>query len=103
MSGTFTFLPNGNVLFFGGLVENVAFTDVSGDGTFDGNTGSFNTDFSAFGPLTGALQRLELRVPNFFTDDFSGSLAEVDAQFVPAPASLALLGLGGLAAARRRR
>jgi len=105
VAGTFNFVPTGpgarGVLFFGGTVDGASFT--SDDGTFDGTVGSFDTDFPGNDIFSGALQRLELSAPNFFERSFSGGVAEVDGQFVPAPASLALLGLGGLAATRRRR
>ncbi|MEM9167672.1 MAG: PEP-CTERM sorting domain-containing protein [Planctomycetota bacterium] len=51
---------------------------------------------------------LQLGTPGFFTQLTSPFLFNTDTQFIqaaliPAPASLALLGLGGLAATRRRR
>jgi len=106
LSGTFVFTPTGpgdaGVLFFNGFVSSASFT-TDQTNTFTGTQGSFSTNFGGIGELTGALQRLELLAPNFFSDDFDSGLAEVDAQFVPAPGSLALLGFGSLLAIRRRR
>jgi len=106
VSGSFVFLdtepgPSG-LLFFNGVVENAMFASDDPGDTFVGSTGEFSTDF-AVDLFTGALQRLELEAPNFFTQSFSGGIAEVDAQFVPAPGAMTLLGLGMALGVRRRR
>jgi len=98
-------LIGGVAISFTGNLTGVQFTDVSGDGTFDGPTsGSFDTDLPGAAPYTGAVVQLFLDGSgNFFTRDFDDVSTQVSGVIVPAPASLALLGLGGLAATRRRR
>ncbi len=104
LDGTFTELSPG-IVAFNGLLSGVEFNDVSGDGTFDGPTaGSFSTDLPGEAPYDGALVQLFLDgTSGFFDADFTGVSTQVSGVIVPAPASLALLGLGGLAATRRRR
>jgi len=104
LDGTFTELSPGFVAF-NGLLSNVEFNDISGDGTFDGpSSGSFGTDLPGSAPYSGALVQLFIDgTGGFFDADFSGVSTQVSGEVIPAPASLALLGLGGLAAMRRRR
>lgn len=104
LDGDFVELAPG-VIAFNGLLSGVEFNDVSGDGTFDGPTaGSFGTDLPGTAPYDGALVQLFLDGSGgFFDADFTGISTQVSGVVIPAPASLALLGLGGLAAARRRR
>jgi len=104
LDGQFVELAPG-IIAFNGLLSGVQFNDVSGDGTFDGPTaGSFSTDLPGTAPYDGALVQLFLDGSGgFFDADFTGISTQVSGVIVPAPASLALLGLGGLAATRRRR
>jgi hypothetical protein len=109
VSGDFEFVPFGGtglgIIFFNGSLSNVFFNDVSGDGSFDGDTSAFGLDFSAAGggPFTGGIQRLQISEAQFFDGDFGNMLAEVDGQIIPAPAGTALLTLMGIGVARRRR
>lgn len=104
ISGEFSALGAGAIGFLGTL-SGVQFNDVSGDGTFDGpTTGSFGTDLPGSGVYSGALVQLFIDgAGGFFDADFTGISTQVSGAVVPAPASLALIGLGGLAATRRRR
>jgi MYXO-CTERM domain-containing protein len=56
-------------------------------------------------PLTGAIVNLVFGTsnPGFFVNNFNDFAVGVSGQVVPTPGVLALMGLGGLAAARRRR
>ncbi len=93
---------------FQGEITNFVSVDISGDNTFDGNTGSgFSTLFDAGFPFSGAV--LSLEFGNWFTDgggvptDFSNATTSATGVVVPEPATLALLGLGSLAFAAKRR
>lgn len=105
IDGGFVQLGSGGIIAFNGLLSGVQFNDVSGDGTFDGPTsGSFGTDLPGTAPYDGALVQLFISGSSgFFDADFTGVSTQVSGEIIPAPATLALLGLGGLAAARRRR
>ncbi|MEQ9095442.1 MAG: hypothetical protein RIE32_04195 [Phycisphaerales bacterium] len=102
IDGEFVQLGSGGIIAFNGLLSGVDFNDVSGDGTFDGPTaGSFSTDLPGEAPYDGALVQLFISGSSgFFDADFTGVSTQVSGEVIPAPASL---GLGGLAAARRRR
>lgn len=101
------FITNGLAVFFNGTLSNIGWTDNGvTDGMFDGPTGgSIPLSFSpAPPPYLGAIVQLYIGdTGNFFVHDFSGISTQVSGVVVPAPASIALLGLGGLVAARRRR
>jgi len=101
------FLSNGLAVFFNGSLSNVVWNDVGPqDGTFNGpGGGSIPLSFSpAPAPYLGAIVQLYIGdVNNFFVNNFSGISTQVSGVIVPAPSALALLGLGGLVAARRRR
>jgi MYXO-CTERM domain-containing protein len=101
------FIANGPAVFFNGTLTNLAFTDGGvPDTTFDGpGGGSFARTFlPAPPPYTGAIVQLFIgNAGAFFSQSFSGLSTQVSGAVVPGPASLALLGLGVLAAGRRRR
>jgi len=92
---------------FNGQLSNVIFHNNSGDDTFNGNSGSFSMNFfgnhGAFPGTITFLRNAPNAATNFFNASFAGMPTGVNAQIVPTPGALALLGLGGLAAARRRR
>lgn len=91
---------------FVGVLTNVAANNNSGDGMFNGNTGSFSLAFPP-PPFVGNI--LTLAFQDWFTDgsgalhDFRGSNTLAEGAVIPEPASFALLLVGGLAAAVRRR
>ncbi|MFA6044003.1 MAG: hypothetical protein WC718_03375 [Phycisphaerales bacterium] len=86
-------------VFFNGALSNVLFNGASFDGT---NSGSFSTLFGG-GVYDGALTQLQLQNTNFFTSSFDSVPTQESLQITPTPGALGLLGLGGLAMARRRR
>jgi hypothetical protein len=94
-------------LYFDGTLVNVFLNDNGApDGTFDGPSGgAFDLDFGGeYGPFDGAIVTLSVNASgDFFLNSFNDASTLVSAEVVPAPASLALLGLGGLFASRRRR
>ena len=97
-----TWISFGGATFFNGLLTNVISTNVSGDGTFDGTIGNFGT--GGLGVLEGALVQIFLNpATGFFNAGFNNISTGVSGQLVPTPGALALLGLGGLVAGRRRR
>ncbi|MGH7244362.1 MAG: hypothetical protein ACREJD_13200 [Phycisphaerales bacterium] len=89
---------------FNGTLSNV---NITPNATFTGTDGSstnWNTNLPSPAPYTGALTQLIFNGGNFFTDaNLSNVATQVSGQIVPASGSLALFGLGGLVAARRRR
>ena len=93
--------------FMNGDTTNVLFTAGQlGNGSFDGPSGgSFDTS-SLIDTYFGATSIL-LRTPSgvgFFNQSFTEISTQADGLIVPAPASIALAGLGlGLAGTRRRR
>ncbi len=98
----FFFKATGDVSF-NGTLSSVAFI-TSGNGTFDGPSGgSFGMGFPG-GPLyDGAIVELHADPSSFFGTSWDMVSVQVNGTIVPTPASLALLGLGGLVAGRRRR
>lgn len=98
---------------FQGTLSNVVFSDNGvSDGIFNGTDIPLFSDNFAMGgfpanpPYVGALVVLSFDINTFFSSDFSygdNIAAQVSGDIVPAPGALALLGLGGLVAGRRRR
>ncbi|MCC6285207.1 MAG: PEP-CTERM sorting domain-containing protein [Phycisphaerales bacterium] len=103
---TGTWIGSGLGIFFNGDLSGVVFDGTNGDGQFfDGpDGGSFDyTTLSGIPPYEGAIVQLFVPVAGFFTSDFNVESVQVSGEIVPAPGAIALLGLGGLLAARRRR
>ncbi|MCW5754604.1 MAG: hypothetical protein KIT24_07865 [Phycisphaeraceae bacterium] len=102
---TGTWIAGALGVFFNGDLLNVVFTDISGDGTFDGPAGgSFGTDLPGAAPYIGAI--VQLFIPpggNFFSSSFDVESVQVLGEIIPTPATAALLGLAGLGMTRRRR
>lgn len=98
---------NNGFMFFNGDLVNVVLTDNGQqDGTFDGPSGGdFSMNFGGSnGPFEGAIVTLGMNGDgNFFLDDFQNFATQIGADVIPAPAGLALLGVGGIFASRRRR
>lgn len=92
----------GQRTFFNGVLANV---DVNSDeGFFDGpDGGSFNS--VGFTDYIGSVIGLFFRPAgvNFLRQDFGPVSSQFSGEIVPTPGAIALLGLGGLVAARRRR
>lgn len=108
MMGTITgtWIGSGLGIFFNGDLSGVVFDGTGGDGQFfDGPSGgSFDyTTLTGIPPFEGAIVQLFVPVAGFFSQDFSVESVQVSGEIIPAPGAMALLGLGGLIAARRRR
>lgn len=103
LSGAWIYDSVNGFIFFNGAVSNVVVTDNGTmDDLFDGTQfGSFQ--LSGMDLTDGALTQIVFGAGSFFTTDFANAATGVTAQIVPAPGALALLGLGGLVAGRRRR
>lgn len=91
--------------FFNGSLSNVVLTNISGDGTFDGDGGgSIDMDFIRQQPLTGALVQLFIRTGvGFFDSAFQDNSTQVSGELIPTPGAAALALMGLAAAGRRRR
>ncbi|MFZ4429739.1 MAG: PEP-CTERM sorting domain-containing protein [Phycisphaerales bacterium] len=103
LSGAWIYDSVNGFIFFNGAVSNVVVTDNGTlDDLFDGTQfGSFQ--LSGMDLTDGALTQIVFGAGSFFATDFVNAATGVTAQIVPAPGALALLGLGGLVAGRRRR
>jgi len=92
-----------DAIHFNGALTNVLFNNTSGDGLFNGSSGSFDMNFAGQ-PLDGAVVNVTIASgAGFFDTDFREVSLQSSGQILPSPGSLALLGLGGLAMKRRRR
>jgi hypothetical protein len=88
---------------FNGVLSNV---NVTSNATFTGTDASstnWNTNLPAAAPYTGAVTQLVFNSTNMFNSSFDNIATQVSGQIVPSAGSMALFGLGGLVAARRRR
>lgn len=107
LNGFWTATPNSQGLFlnFNGSMSNVFLNDNGlGDGTFDGTAaGAWNMGLPGGPPYSGALVHLVFGAQNFFQTGFADRATGVTGQIIPTPGALALLGLGGIVAGRRRR
>jgi len=91
-------------IYFNGTLNNVIINPAGLGSTFDGTlAGSWGFNLGAATPYEGAIVQLVFGAPSFFTQDFSDRATGVTFQLVPAPGAMVLLGLGTLAAFRRRR
>lgn len=89
---------------FNGTLSNVNITPNAIFTGTDGSSTNWNTNLPSPAPYTGALTQLIFNGGAFFTDqNLSNVATQVSGQIVPSTGSLALFGLGGLVAARRRR
>lgn len=103
ISGTWIYDSVNGFIFFNGALSSVVVTDNGvQDDRFDG-TQFGNFQLSGMNLTDGALTQIVFGAGSFFTTNFSDAATGVTAQIVPAPGALALLGLGGLVAGRRRR
>lgn len=91
--------PGAGILFFNGALSGVAFSGPVWTGEF----GAWGTNIPGGPPYDGAIVQLTFSGSGFFNGAFDNRATGSTLQLVPAPGALALLGLGGLAAARRRR
>lgn len=91
--------PGAGILFFNGALSGVTFSGP----TFIGEIGAWGTNIPGGPPYDGAIVQLTFSGSGFFDNAFSDRATGSTLQLIPTPGALALLGLGGLAAARRRR
>jgi len=97
--------PGTTFLTFAGVLSGVSLNDNGPlDGTFDGSGGgSFGLNLPGNPPYDGAVVVLSFGNTGFFNSNFDNRATSFAGQIVPAPGALALVGLGGLVAIRRRR
>lgn len=102
ISGVWSLQPTIGIAFNGTLSGVVITPNATFTGT-DGSSTNWNTNLPAPMPYTGALTQLVFNSTNMFNSSFQNIATQVSGQIVPSAGSLALFGLGGLVAARRRR
>jgi hypothetical protein len=94
-------------IFFNAILSDIAFVPgANTNSTFNGPSGgSFPLTFApATAPFQGATMLLFFDTPgSFFAQNFEARPTQLNGAVIPAPGAAALLGLGGLLAARRRR
>lgn len=97
----------GGRTFFNGNLTQVTFVNNSGSNRF--NASAIDPGFDMFffnnGSLTGALVQLQIIRAGlgFFNTPFTNNAVQTSGQIIPTPGAVALVGFGGLIAARRRR
>lgn len=91
--------PAPGFIFFNGVLSNVFLNGTSFDGS---NGGSWDMNLPGDPPYEGALVQLVFGGSTFFTSNFSNRAVGVTAQIIPTPGALALLGIAGVFATRRR-
>lgn len=91
-------------IVFNGTLNSVVITPNATFTGTDASSTNWNTNLPSPAPYTGALTQLAFNGGVFFSDANLDNVAtQVSGQIVPSSGSMALLGLGGLVAARRRR
>jgi len=99
--------PAPGFIYFNGSLSNVTLNNTSGDGRFNGSNGdSWDMNIPAIQPLAGAIVQLVFGGTTFFTAPFGNRAVGIDYQVIgnviPAPGAMALMGLAGAVAFRRR-
>lgn len=102
VSGVWVLQPTIGIAFNGTLSNVVITPNATFKGT-DPSSTNWSTNLPYAAPYSGALTQLVFNSTNFFESSFQGIATQTQGQIVPSAGSLALLGLGGLVAGRRRR
>ncbi|MBX3317459.1 MAG: hypothetical protein KF902_11425 [Phycisphaeraceae bacterium] len=92
-------------VYFNGSMSGVTFNDNgAADSSFDGpDGGGFSFPLTQLNNEVGAIVGLFIKPGTFFGGSFRDRPTQIDGQILPTPGSLALVGISGLALARRRR
>lgn len=102
ISGLWNLQPTIGIAFNGTLSNVVITPNATFTGT-DPSSTNWSTNLPASAPYTGALTQLVFNSTNMFQSSFDNIATQASGQIVPSAGSMALFGLGGLVAARRRR